>query len=179
MVARTHPARLLAAAAVAVAVLGAGILAATSTTQGRSAVLAQLERPATPSAQSATSAPAPSPVYRTVTVGPGPVRVRTAAGSYRVGLSLAPNHAAARDGVTITLTRAGRTVSGAKIALSYSMPTMGMPQVLASTQRPRTAGTYYSLDPELAMPGTWQLRFAVTPPGAAPFTVIVNDRMHR
>jgi hypothetical protein len=29
------------------------------------------------------------------------------------------------------------------------------------------------------MPGIWQLRFAVTPPGAAPVTVIVNDRMHR
>lgn len=179
MVARTHPARLLAAAAVAVAVLGVGILAATATTQGRSAVLAQLERPATPAARSATSAPTHRLADRTVTVGPGPVRVRTAASSYRVALSLAPNRAAARDGVTITLMRAGRTVGGAKIVLSYSMPSMGMPQVLASTLRPRTAGAYHSLDPELAMPGVWQLRFAVTPPGAAPFAVIVNDRMHR
>ncbi len=179
MVARTHPTRVLAAAAVAVAVLGVGILAATSTTQGRSAVLAQLEHPATFAARSATSARTRPLAYRTVTVGPGPVRVRTAARSYRITLSLAPNRAAARDGVTITLMRAGRTVSGARIALGYSIPSMGMPQVLASTLRPRTAGTYHSLDPELAMPGTWQLRFAVTPPGAVSFTVIVNDRMHR
>jgi hypothetical protein len=59
------------------------------------------------------------------------------------------------------------------------MPSMGMLRVLSTTPRERTAGTYGTLDPVLAMPGKWQLRFTVTPPSGAPFTVVVTDRMAR
>ena len=95
--------------------------------------------------------------YQAVTVGPGPAHVHVSAGAYRVAVDLAPNRASARDGVTITLrARAVRSVART-IALSYAMPSMGMPQVLASTLTASTRGAYHSLDPELAMPGTWQL----------------------
>jgi len=192
VLATTHPGRIWAAGGgLAVLLAALAVLALTASTQQRSDVLAQLERPATaatratpatpatPAAQTAPQAAsvAPSPA---VTIGPGPAHVAATAGAYRITVSLAPNRASARDGVTLSLTRAGRPVSGAAVALSYSMPSMGMPQVLASTLHERATGTYGSLDPVLAMPGTWQLRFTVTSHGAAPpLTIVVNDRMAR
>ena len=46
MNATRHPARLIAACAATVALIGVGLLALTATTQGRGAVLRELERPA-------------------------------------------------------------------------------------------------------------------------------------
>jgi len=46
MNATRHPARLIAACAATVALIAVGLLALTATTQGRGAVLRELERPA-------------------------------------------------------------------------------------------------------------------------------------
>jgi YtkA-like len=147
------------------------IILATASTQGRNDVAAQLDRPATPAAVPTTG--------RALVVGPGAVNARTVVGGYGLGLTLSPNRASARQTVRVTLTRGGRALTGATVGVAYSMPSMGMPQVYASTLRQSADGSYGSSDPALAMPGTWRLSFKVAVPGHAPVTLAVDDRMRR
>jgi YtkA-like len=164
-----HPTRLWLAAGAMLALLAAAALALSAGGGGRGGVLRQLERPAI----------AGPVAYPAVTVGPGPLAVHLSAGAYAVQLRLRPNRASARDTVSLALTRAGRPVSGAAVSLAYSMPSMGMPTVLGRVLRAGADGSYRTVDPQLAMPGTWRLTFKVTPAGSSAFTVIVDDRMTR
>jgi hypothetical protein len=165
--ATTHPARRWAIGAGLLGLLAIGILAAGLGAPSRGALLGQLERPA-------VIAPA---VYASVRVGPGPVSLSMSAGGYRARVRLAPNRATRADGVSIRLTRGGAAVSGAAVTASYSMPSMNMWNVLTTKLGESAGGRYGAIDPELAMAGQWQVRFTVSPAGAAPFAVTINDRM--
>jgi YtkA-like len=157
---------LLWSAAVTIALLLLAIAALALTAGGgvshRASVYGQLERPAT---------------FPATTVGPGPVRSTVQAGAYRVSIALSPNRARVRDHVAIALAQGGRPVNGARVSVTYSMPSMGMLNVFSGPLAQAAGGTYSAREPVFGMPGAWRLRFAVAPPGAAPFTVVINDRM--
>lgn len=59
------------------------------------------------------------------------------------------------------------------------MPAMNMANVFTGTLRQGTPGTYAAREPVLGMPGTWEMRFEITPRDAKPFTVLIDDHMVR
>ena len=154
------------AAAVLAALLGIGALAL-SPTQGRHALLAQLQKPAT-SAQP---------------VAPGrgladPARfVRRSGTGYSVTVTLTPNHANGPIALSMSLFGHGRALSGARTRVSFSMPSMNMSNAYTAPLRASADGHYAAAIPVLGMAGRWRLRLAVTPRSGRPFDVVVDDRI--
>jgi hypothetical protein len=130
----------------------------------RASVYTQLQRPAS---------------FAAASVGPGPVVTTVQAGSYRLAIRLEPNRASIRDRLSVAVEQGGRPVAAARVAVTYSMPSMGMRDVYTGRLPEATRGTYGARQPVFGMPGSWQLSFAVTPPHGAPITVAINDRMMR
>lgn len=127
--------------AVAALILIAGVISSTGT---RSALMSQLQRPAAPGQLQSFSA----------TVHSGPVRA---------SLVLGVNRASSPDRAHLTLTTSGgKPVTGARVTLSYSMPSMSMWRVYSSTLRPDAGkpGSYSATEGALGMAGRW--RIAVT-----------------
>jgi copper transport protein len=107
-------------------------------------------------------------------VGPGRV-VRTVRRSgYRLQVLVSPNKAAAPDSFTLRITRSGRPVRHADVTLTFNHLEMQMPEQQYQLAETRP-GTYSRRAPALIMVGKWGLSFNVTPPGGAPFTVLVVD----
>ena len=138
-------------------------LAVSAGSQSRASVLGALQRPA---------------VFPDAFVGPGPVDQALAAGGDTLALRMTPNRASLRNAITTTVTQHGRAVSGARVTVTYSMPAMDMWNALQTTLVPAGGGSYRADEPVLGMPGIWQLRITVAPPGARAFAVVVNDRMN-
>jgi hypothetical protein len=130
----------------------------------RSSVYAQLQRPTT---------------FAAATVGPGPVATTVQAGSYRLAIRLEPNRSSIRDRLSVAVDQGGQPVAGARVAVTYSMPSMGMTGVYTGRLPEATRGAYTARQPVFGMPGSWQLSFSVTPPHGAPVAVVINDRMIR
>lgn len=147
-----------------VVLLALAVLAATAATQTRGSVLKQLQTPALQVHQSA---------------GPGPVAASLTTASCRAQLGITPNRASVRDRVVLTLLENGHPLSGARVTVAYSMPSMNMPNVFVGSLPQTADGRYGAIEPEFGMPGTWQLRFQVAPPHSAPCTLAINDRMAR
>ena len=130
---------------------------------GRSNVVSQLQKPAA------------APVTQ---VGPGPVDTTVTLADYSVGVRITSNLAARPQVVTLHLTHAGRPVDGARVALSYSMPSMNMPSVLTRTLAGSGAGVYHSSPaPAVEMPGDWLLSFRIVPAHGRPLAVALTDRL--
>jgi YtkA-like len=138
-------------------------LALSAGSQSRASVLRALQRPA---------------VFPAAFVGPGPFDQALAAGGDTLALRMTPNRASLRNEITTTVTQHGRAVSGVRVTVTYSMPAMDMWNALQMTLVPAGGGGYRANEPVLGMPGIWQLRIMVAPPGARAFTVVVNDRMN-
>ncbi len=140
-----------------------GLLLTRPHSSGQTNVLGQLEKPAT------------APV---TAVGPGPVNTTTKLAGYSIGVRITSNLASRSQVVRLELTRAGRPVDGARVTLSYSMPSMNMPSVLMRTLNGAGAGAYHSSPaPALEMPGDWLLRFRIAPAHGRPLALAVADRL--
>jgi hypothetical protein len=66
-------------------------------------------------------------------------------------------------------------VRGADVTASFTMLDMEMPQ-LAYHLPEQAPGVFARSAPALVMVGRWGLEFQVTPPGRAPFNVLLVDR---
>ena len=155
------------AAAVLVALLGIGALAL-SPTQGRHALLAQLQKPA-------SSAQPVAPGGRGLSV---PARfVRRSNTGYSVTVTMTPNHANGPIALSMLVFGHGRALSGARTRVSFSMPSMNMSNAYTAPLRASAGGHYAAAIPVLGMAGRWRLRLAVTPPSGRPFDVVVDDRI--
>jgi copper transport protein len=108
------------------------------------------------------------------TVGPGRVAQTIHHAGYQLQVLVSPNKAAAPDSFALRITRSGRPVSGATVTLAFNHLEMEMPQQLYSL-RQTAPGVYSRSAPALVMVGKWGLAFQITPPGAAPFTVLIVD----
>jgi hypothetical protein len=143
---------------------GVGALAATASTPRRSTVLSQLERPARPAAAASRTG--------------HPFRATLRSHGYVVALTLSDNRASARHPVRVRVTRRGSPVRGARVGVSYSMPSMGMWRAYVSQlASSRQAGTYAATEATLGMAGLWQLRVSVKPHSGPQFSAAVTDRM--
>ena len=140
-----------------------GLILTRSHPSGQTRVLGQLEKPAT------------APV---TTVGPGPINTTMTVAGYSVGVGITSNLVSRSQVVRLNLTRAGRPVDGARVTLSYSMPSMNMPSVLSRILAGAGAGAYHSSPaPALEMPGDWLLRFRIVPAHGRPLAVALTDRL--
>jgi copper transport protein len=108
-------------------------------------------------------------------VGPGAVNQTVHEGPYTVDIKIAPNRAAAPSDFSISIQRGGKPVTGATVIQRFDMLDMDMQQQ-AYTLTEGPPGTYSRTTPALVMVGHWGLSFQVEPKGAAPFTVIVEDK---
>jgi hypothetical protein len=140
-----------------------GLILTRSHPSGQTSVLGQLEKPAT------------TPV---TTVGPGPVNTTMTLAGYSVGVRITSNLVSRSQVVRLDLTRAGRPVDGARVTLSYSMPSMNMPSVLTRTLTGAGSGAYHSSPGSaLEMSGDWLLSFRIVPMHGRPLAVALADRL--
>ncbi len=84
---------------------------------------------------------------------------------------LSPNRASAPNRLTLQLP------PGARVTVSFSMPSMDMWNGFTTTLTETAHGTYTANVPVLGMPGSWRMQFRVAPRGGAPYTVNVDDRL--
>jgi copper transport protein len=108
-------------------------------------------------------------------VGPGPVTQVVNENGYRVEVRISPNRAAIPNEFQLTITRGGKPVRGAQVVNGFTMLDMEMGSQ-SYVLRETAPGVYERSLPALVMVGHWGLSFEVTPPGHAPFTVLVVDR---
>ena len=126
-----------------------------------------------------TSLPPPPKALATIgpvsaRVGPGPVSEVVEHGPYTLTFRISPNKAVADDAFTVTITKNGKPVHGAKVTTSFAMLDMEMPQQEYSLEE-RTPGEFSRSTNALVMVGRWGLTFDVQLPGAAPFSVVLVD----
>jgi hypothetical protein len=131
---------------------------------GRTTVLSQLEQPAT------------APVTH---VGPGPINTTVTVAGYAVAVRTASNRASQPHLVSLHVTGPSGPVDGARVTVSYSMPSMNMPSVLSTGLHGRGAGVYRSRITALEMPGDWLVSFRITPAHGRTLRVALADRMPR
>lgn len=99
------------------------------------------------------------------------VRVR----DYTLALQMAPNRAAASNRLTVRLTDGARPVTGSRVTVSFSMPSMNMWDAYSSPLRRTGRGLYSATVPVLGMPGLWRLSVHVARPGSRALDVAVDD----
>jgi copper transport protein len=76
---------------------------------------------------------------------------------------------------SLQITRGGKPVRRAEVVAGFTMLDMEMGS--QSYALPETApGVYTRSAPALVMVGHWGLTFDVTPPGKAPFSVLIVDK---
>jgi len=138
------------------------MLAATSQTATRQALLTQLQRPARPAVSTAVS---------------HPLREVVRAGRYRFALSVTPNHASTTNGLTVALTENHQPLAGAHVVVRFSMPAMDMPDAFTSALRAVGRGVYRVNEPVLGMAGWWKLRVSVSSRKTAPVSATFADQL--
>lgn len=108
-------------------------------------------------------------------VGPGPVSETVNKNGYRFEFEVTPNRAAAPNNFSVRITRNGQPVKMESVVLRFAMldMEMGTQSYLLPEVSP---GVYGRALPALVMVGHWSLAFEVTPPGQAPFEVLLIDR---
>jgi len=108
-------------------------------------------------------------------VGPGRVAEVVNKNGYRIELRVSPNRAAVPNSFSVAITRRGTPVRGAEVVSGFTMLDMEMgTQSYALTET--SPGVYTRSAPALVMVGHWGLSFEITPPGKAPFTILLVDR---
>ena len=108
-------------------------------------------------------------------VGPGRVVEVVNKNGYRIAVRVAPNRAAVPNSFSLQITRGGKPVRRAEVVAGFTMLDMEMGS--QSYALPESApGVYARSTPALVMVGHWGLTFDVTPPGKAPFSVLIVDK---
>lgn len=154
--------RVVIGTAVALSGLGIGALAATANTPSRRALMHELQRPA-------LAAPVPA--------AGGLVAMRRVRSGYSVALQLSPNRAAHPNRLLVRLAGPRRPSAQAKVAMSFSMPSMDMWGAYTVTLKPLGHGRYVAMVPVLGMAGDWRLSTTVTAPGTRAARMSVTDPM--
>jgi copper transport protein len=108
-------------------------------------------------------------------VGPGPVTEVMNSNGYRLEFHFTPNRAAVPNTFAVRITRAGRPVRGAQVITGFAMLDMEMGRQIYQLKE-TAPGLYERSVPALVVVGHWGLSFEITPPGKAPFTVVLVDR---
>jgi copper transport protein len=108
-------------------------------------------------------------------VGPGPVSQVVSKGPYKVRVTVTPNRAAIQNTFSVSVTKNGQPVRGAKVISRFDMLDMDMGELSYSFPESRP-GTFSKSAPALVMVGHWALAFEVTPPGGQPFVVTLLDK---
>lgn len=108
-------------------------------------------------------------------VGPGRVAEVVNKNGYRLELSVTPNRAAVPNMFSVRITRNGNPVRGAEVVSQFTMLDMEMGSQ-SYVMKETAPGVYTRSAPSLVMVGHWGLTFEVTPPGKAPFSVLLVDR---
>jgi hypothetical protein len=152
------------AAGILVVVLGIVALGATAATPDRHALFERLQTAA---------APARVPSRAAVRL------LRRSVEGYSVSTAVTPNRASGPNGLSVRVTEHGRAVSGARVAITFSMPSMHMWSVYTIGLVPTADGRYAATTATLGMVGPWRLRVSVTPRSAPAFSITVNDRIAR
>jgi copper transport protein len=108
-------------------------------------------------------------------VGPGAVSEVVDKNGYRFEIKVTPNRAAAPNTFSVRITRNGTPVKMESVVLKFAM--LDMEMGTQSYELPEVSpGVYERALPALVMVGHWGLTFEVTPPGQAPFEVVLIDR---
>ena len=155
---RSHRLKLVIAGCALAAVLAVGALAATASSPSRQTLMSQLHRAAR------------------VSRGSGVTLAGGTRDGYRVTVLVTPDRVASPDYLLVRVTRNGRPLEGARVAIAFSMPSMNMWNAYSASLA-ATGGRYGATVPVLGMTGNWQLRVRVHPPGARGFAVVMPDRM--
>ncbi len=159
-----HPPRLAAIGAAILMLVGISVvLLSEAGSPSRAGLLKTLEHPA---------------VYPVATVGPSAVDTTLRAGPYRLHVRLTPNRASSRNTLAVTVTEAGKPLAGARASVSYSMPSMNMYNALTTALTRAGRSKLAANEPVLGMPGSWTMRFLVTPAAGRAFSVGLADWMH-
>ena len=108
-------------------------------------------------------------------VGPGRVAEVVNKNGYRIELGVAPNRAAVPNSFSVAITRGGAPTRGAEVVSGFTMLDMEM-GTQSSALTETSPGVYTRSAPALVMVGHWGLSFEITPPGKAPFTILLVDR---
>jgi copper transport protein len=108
-------------------------------------------------------------------VGPGSFSQKVEQQGYELRFQVTPNKAAVPNSFSVRITKGGKPVRGADVTASFTMLDMEMPQ-LAYHLPEQAPGVFARSAPALVMVGRWGLEFQVTPPGRAPFNVLLVDR---
>jgi predicted metal-binding membrane protein len=110
------------------------------------------------------------------TLGPGPAASVIEHGPYRLEIHVQPNRAAVPNRFIVRISRAGRPVEGAEVAVTFTMLGMGMGSQAYQLDE-SAAGLYRRSAPALVMSGRWGLSFAIQPPGGRPFDILLLDHV--
>jgi copper transport protein len=111
----------------------------------------------------------------TARVGPGPVSRVVKREGYELDLTIQPNRAALPNTFGVKVTRGGKPVTGAGVVARFAMLDMTM-GTLAYKLPEQEPGTFERSVPALVMVGHWGVTFEITPPGEAPFEVLLVDK---
>jgi hypothetical protein len=155
------------AAAIVAAISAVAVVGATASSDHRTELFSQLQRPAV-----STSAPAPAAAPQ-MRVRHGHATLTLAGRAYSMDLS--PNLASARNRLALAVTAGGRPVAGARVTVVFSMPAMNMWRAFSVTLTPTARGPYVATMPFVGMPGEWRLDVRVALPGHAPATFAAAD----
>jgi YtkA-like len=156
-------------AGLAIAVLsGVAALAATATSPTRHQLLGELQRAAQPARTATAFRPA-----RTATAFSTRGRVAGVA----LTLALTPNRDHGPNQVWVRISRGGRPLTGARVTVAFSMPSMNMWNVYRASLAPAGAGRYLATVPVLGMAGRWRLGVGVVPSRGRSVRLAVTDRL--
>lgn len=109
-------------------------------------------------------------------VGPGKVATVVQHGSHTVKVVVDPNRALRPNTFNLQMTKDGRPVTGADVALTFAMADMVMGE--QEFRLKETApGSYFLRTSALLMAGPWKLSFSVTPKNAPPFNLEIVDQV--
>jgi copper transport protein len=109
------------------------------------------------------------------TVGPGKVVKTVKQDGYELQVLLTPNKAAAPNSFALKITKDGKPVTGADVALTFNHTEMEMPQQDYQLQEIRP-GVYSRAAPALVMVGKWALDYQIAPKGGQPFNALILDQ---
>lgn len=104
-------------------------------------------------------------------------QLRGRAGAQAMALSFGANRAGVPNRLVVNLSSDGRPLEGARVTVSFSMPSMDMWQAYTAHLPAAGRGAYAALVPVLGMPGAWQLRITAAAPGRAPVCFVVTERL--
>jgi copper transport protein len=114
----------------------------------------------------------------TAKVGPGPVSQTIKHGPYELQVGVAPNRAATFNAFSVKVTKNGKPVTNADVQAKFTQLDMDMGQQIYKLKERRPA--FYSQPnlPSPVMVGAWGLDFTISPPGEAPFDILLIDKAH-